>query len=102
MSDRSNDEQAKDPAALEGITKEEREGMDLLGRESVRDGAIEGVSGIGGIRDLRREAYRRNPPEMDDVNNMAGDVSQSGGVAGGVEGGAPSGEPPARSGDGER
>jgi hypothetical protein len=89
VSERSNDEQARDPAALEGATAEEREGMDLLGRESVRDGAIDGVSGVGGIPGLRREAYRKNPPAMDDVNNMAGDLSQSGGVAGGSEEGPP-------------
>ena len=69
-----------------GASEIEREGMDLLGRESVRDGAIPGVSGPNGDPELRREAYRRNPPELDDVNNMAGDVSQSGGVAGGFRG----------------
>jgi hypothetical protein len=89
VSERTNDEQGRDPAAIEGATAEEREGMDLLGRESVRGGAIEGVSGVGGIPGLRRESYRKNPPELDDVNNISGDVSQSGGVAGGTEKGMP-------------
>ena len=68
-----------------GLTEGEREGMDLLGRESVRDGAISGVSGLG---DEVRAGERRNPPQLDDVNNMAGDVSQSGGAAGGFGAGA--------------
>lgn len=93
MTDAANDERGRDrargPGEDSGLSKEEREGMDLLGRESVRDDAIPGVSGVGGMPELRRDAYRRNPPEMDDVNNVAGDVSQSGGVAGGSGDGAP-------------
>jgi hypothetical protein len=46
---------------------------------------------VGGIPGLRREAYRKNPPQLDDVNNMSGDQSQSGGVAGGSEEGMPGG-----------
>ena len=91
MTDAANDERGRDrgTGADAGLSEEEREGMDLLGRESVRDDAIPGVSGVGGMPGLRRDAYRRNPPEMDDVNNAAGDVSQSGGVSGGSGDGAP-------------
>ena len=82
-------ERARGREDQERATEAEREGMDLLGRESVRDDAIPGVSGVGGIADLPRDASRRNPPELDDVGNMAGDVSQSGGAAGGTEEGPP-------------
>ena len=94
MANAPNDERGHDSArerdADAVLSEEELKGMDLLGRESVRDGAIPGVSGIGGIPDLPPDAYRRNPPELDNVNNMSGDVSQSGGVAGGTEEGPPS------------
>lgn len=84
--------QRTDSAAGDPPTKEERDGMDLLGRSEVRDGAIPGVSGLSGMdaRDLGpdRSAHRRNPPQMDDVNNSAGDLSQTGGVAGGFRGSA--------------
>ena len=57
-------------------TEEEREGMDLLGRSSVRDGAIPGVSDPSARSDqgvdtvsgsaAGREGVRRNPPLRDD------------------------------------
>jgi hypothetical protein len=85
------------PAAGDALTPAELRGMDLLGRASVRDGAIEGVgepSAESGIdrppspEDVsRRSARRTNPPLSDDALGDGG-ISSSGGVAGGARGGA--------------
>ena len=74
-----------------------REGMDLLGRSSVRDGAIPGVSDASARGDQRAETVsgsaagpdgvRRNPPMREDGGGTgAGGISASGGVAGGARG----------------
>ncbi len=79
------------------MSREELRGMDLLGRSSVRDGALEGVSepsaesGIdqppSAVDLSRRSAHRTNPPLSEDALG-AGGISSSGGVAGGARGGA--------------
>jgi len=73
----------------------EREGMDLLGRSSVRDGAIAGVSDASARSDQRAEGTgtsgagtgpRRNPPENPAAAAPDGGLAASGGVAGGARG----------------
>lgn len=76
------------PAAGDPLTEDELRGLDLLGRSSVRDGAIEGVSGMagsGGDSPYVRPASsagedvprgpRRNPPESDDAALANGGIS---------------------------
>ena len=78
------------------MSADELSGQDLLGHSSVRGGAIAGVSdtnpqrqadalsyGAAGAGD--RTAVRRNPPELEEVD-QAGGLSASGGVAGGARG----------------
>lgn len=94
---KSDWQERSEPAAGERMTRAELRGMDLLGRSSVRNGALEGVSepsSESGIdappspEDLsRRSAHRTNPPLSDDALG-AGGISSSGGVAGGARGGA--------------
>jgi hypothetical protein len=94
---KSDWQERSEPAAGDGMTPAELRGMDLLGRSSVRDGALEGVSepsaesGIDRVPspvDLsRRSAHRTNPPLSDDALGDGG-ISSSGGVAGGARGGA--------------
>ena len=76
-------------------TEVEREGMDLLGRSSVRDGAIDAVSEPSARADQRTEGMdipgsgsgpRRNPPENPTAGMGDGGLSMSGGVAGGARG----------------
>lgn len=88
---------ASDPPLDAPMSEDELRGIDLLGRASVRDGAIQGVgepseeSGIDPPRSdeelSRRSAHRTNPPLSDDALGDGG-ISQSGGVAGGARGGA--------------
>jgi hypothetical protein len=94
---RSDWQERSEPAAGGQMTPEELRGMDLLGRSSVRDGAIEGVSepsaesGIdrppSSVDASRRSAHRTNPPLSDDALGDGG-ISSSGGAAGGARGGA--------------
>ena len=76
-------------------TDVEREGMDLLGRSSVRDDAIAGASDASARSDQRAEATgsagagkgpRRNPPENPSAGMGEGGIDQSGGIAGGARG----------------
>lgn len=90
-------QERSEPAAGDPMTEAELRGIDLLGRASVRDGAIEGVgepsaeSGIDRPRSdeelSRRSAHRKNPPLSDDALGDGG-ISASGGAAGGARGGA--------------
>lgn len=94
---RSQWQERSEPAAGDRMSREELEGMDLLGRASVRDDALEGVgqaSAESGIdrppsdQELStRSAHRTNPPLSDDALGDGG-ISSSGGVAGGARGGA--------------
>ncbi len=94
---KSDWQERSESTAGEQMTPAELRGMDLLGRSSVRDGALEGVSepsAESGIdhppspADLsRRSAHRTNPPLSDDALGDGG-ISSSGGVAGGARGGA--------------
>lgn len=94
---RSNWQERSEPAAGEQMTPAELRGMDLLGRASVRNGAIQGVSepsaesGVdrppSPVDVSRRSAHRTNPPLSDDALGDGG-ISSSGGVAGGARGGA--------------
>lgn len=94
---KSDWQERNEPAAGDQMTPAELRGMDLLGRASVRNGAIEGVgepSAESGIdrppspADVsRRSAKRTNPPLSDDAMGDGG-ISASGGVAGGARGGA--------------
>lgn len=78
------------PAAGDPVTEEELRGMDLLGRSSVRDGAIPGVSeasaesGIDRPSSVESAGPRVNPPLSDDT----GATGSTGGVAGGARGAA--------------
>jgi hypothetical protein len=76
-------------------TEVEREGMDLLGRSSVRDGAIAGVSDASARSDQRAgdagttgagTGPRRSPGENPAAAAPDGGLSASGGVAGGARG----------------
>jgi hypothetical protein len=90
-------QERSEPAAGDSMSEAELRGVDLLGRASVRNGAIEGVgeasaeSGIDRPRSdeelSRRSAHRTNPPLSDDALGDGG-ISSSGGVAGGARGGA--------------
>ncbi|HEY9427828.1 MAG TPA: hypothetical protein VIR34_11790 [Gemmatimonadaceae bacterium] len=94
---RSDWQERNESAAGDQMTPAELRGMDLLGRASVRNGAIEGVSepsaesGIdrppSPVDVSRRSARRTNPPLSDDALGDGG-ISSSGGVAGGARGGA--------------
>lgn len=94
---RSEWQEPSEPAAGKRMSAEELKGMDLLGRASVRNGALEGVgqaSAESGIdrppsdQELsRRSAHRKNPPLSEDALGDGG-ISSSGGVAGGARGGA--------------
>ena len=94
---KSDWQERSESAAGDQMTAAELRGMDLLGRASVRNGAIEGVgeaSAESGIdrppsdEELsRRSARRTNPPLSDDALGDGG-ISASGGVAGGARGGA--------------
>jgi hypothetical protein len=94
---RSDWQERSEPAAGERMTPAELRGMDLLGRASVRNGAIEGVSepsaesGVdrppSPVDVSRRSAQRTNPPLSDDALGDGG-ISSSGGVAGGARGSA--------------
>lgn len=84
-----------DPAADDPVTREEQIGASLLGANSLRDGAIHGVSepvrdGRAGPDELPddrvRATERRNPPEMESAGTGDGGLSGSGGVAGGARG----------------
>lgn len=80
-------------------TRVEREGMDLLGRSSVRDGALEGVSDASARTDLSvdppakasrggQKARKRgcNDPDTGAHSGTGdGGISASGGVAGGSD-----------------
>jgi hypothetical protein len=90
-------QEESEPAAGEQMSVGELRGVDLLGRASVRNGAIEGVgdpSAESGIDRPRtdeevssRSMHRKNPPLSDDALGDGG-ISSSGGVAGGARGGA--------------
>lgn len=94
---RSDWQERNEPAAGDQMTPAELRGMDLLGRASVRNGAIEGVSEPSAESGVdrppspaevsRRSARRTNPPLSDDALGDGG-ISSSGGVAGGARGGA--------------
>lgn len=94
---KSDWQERSESAAGDRMTPAELRGMDLLGRASVRDGAIEGVgepSAESGIdrppsseEVSSRSAQRANPPLSDDALGDGG-ISSSGGVAGGARGGA--------------
>ena len=94
---RSDWQERSEPAAGDQLTPAELRGMDLLGRASVRNGAIEGVSepsAESGVDrppssvDVSRESARRtNPPLSDDALGDGG-INSSGGVAGGARSGA--------------
>jgi hypothetical protein len=87
-----------DAAAGDPYRPEDYESLDLLGRDSVRDDAIEGVSGMGTMEDLpapasgaqptESAARRRNPPLDEQAGIGDGSIDASGGVAGGARGGA--------------
>ena len=94
---RSDWQERNEPAAGDQMTPAELRGMDLLGRASVRNGAIEGVSEPSAESGVdrppspaevsRRSARRTNPPLSDDALGDGG-ISSSGGAAGGARGGA--------------
>jgi hypothetical protein len=74
------------PAADDPISKEEMEGHNLLGKASVRDGALPGVSepardghGAPGERpeDVKWDGPRINPPELDAVPGEGGSEETS-------------------------
>ena len=77
-------------------TSIEREGMDLLGRSSARDGAIDAVSDPSSRSDqqladeggtgARTAATRRNPEQREGAATDEGGLSMSGGAAGGSRG----------------
>jgi hypothetical protein len=81
-------QEADAPAAGDPVSEDERRGMDLLGRASVRGGAIAGVgeasaeSGIDRPTAAEPDGPRTNPPLREDT----GDTGSTGGVAGGARG----------------
>ena len=96
--DRGQDDAAREPRETTAGTEREatnveREGMDLLGRSSVRDGAIAGVSDASARSDQGTEdastsgrGPRLNPPENPTAGMGDGGLGTSGGVAGGARG----------------
>jgi hypothetical protein len=62
------------------------QGHDLLGRESVRDGALPGVSGLNDGEVSSFVGQRNNPPLVEDAGVGDGSVTMSGGAAGGERG----------------
>ena len=88
-------QESSEPAAGDPPTKEELAGIDLLGRNNVRDGAIEGVSEASTESGLDRPSeivdrevdIRKNPPLVKDDTGPGG-ISMSGGAAGGARGSA--------------
>ncbi|HET7564469.1 MAG TPA: hypothetical protein VFJ96_05715 [Gemmatimonadaceae bacterium] len=82
------------PAAGDEVTPDELEAFDLLGRSGVRDDAIEGTGGDGGLpaspSGRTPGARRRNPPlpEVSDEIDMSGRGDGGGGASGGASGGA--------------
>lgn len=79
------------PAATDSQTEEERQGMNILGRSSVRDDAIGGVAsrdpqaGTGDVLDTSHP--RENPPVVRRPGEVGeGGISMSGGQAGGARG----------------
>jgi hypothetical protein len=83
--------EADAPAAGDPVSEDERRGLDLLGRSSVRDEAIPGVSGLNeNLDDAARAggsgAERRNPPLVEDAGMGDGGITMSGGRAGGARG----------------
>lgn len=88
-------QEASAPAAGDPPTREELAGIDLLGRNDVRDGAIEGVSEASTESGLDRPSeildqepnIRRNPPLVKGDTGPGG-ISMSGGAAGGARGSA--------------
>lgn len=81
-------QEADAPAAGDPVSDEEKRGMDLLGRASVRGGAIAGVgeasaeSGIDRPSAAEPEGPRTNPP----LREETGDTGSTGGAAGGARG----------------
>ncbi len=99
--DERRDEREETAAGTErAATEVEREGMDLLGRSSVRDGALEGVSDSTARTDLSvdpptrmdRGGQKARKRGCDDPDTGAhsgtgdGGISAGGGVAGGARG----------------
>jgi hypothetical protein len=90
---------ASDSAAYDPMTEPELEGLSLLGGNSLRDGAIGGVSdpvvdGSAGPNERAGEGVakgpRRSPEFIPDAGIGDGGLSASGGLAGGADPGAPS------------
>ncbi len=86
-----------DPAATDPVSDDEKRGLNLLGGNSLRDGALHGVSdpvrdgGSGAPHEsprneLRADGPRRSPEEVPDAGLGDGGLSQSGGRAGGARG----------------
>jgi hypothetical protein len=88
-------QESSEPAAGDPPTREELAGIDLLGRNSVRGGAIEGVSEASAESGLdhppedvvQEHIVRKNPPLVKDDTGPGG-ISMSGGAAGGARGNA--------------
>jgi hypothetical protein len=90
---------ASDSAAYDPMTQPELEGLSLLGGNSLRDGAVGGVSdpvveGNAGPHERAGEGIvggpRRSPEFIPDAGMGDGGLSVSGGVAGGADPGAAS------------
>lgn len=83
-------QEASEPAAGDPQSPEELAGVDLLGRASVRGGAISGVSeasaesGVDRPDTTEPRGARRNPPLEEDVDEI--DAGSTGGSAGGERG----------------
>jgi hypothetical protein len=83
-------QEASEPAAGDPPSREELAGIDLLGRSSVRDDAIAGVSEASAESGLdhpeeEEPSPRTNPPLVTDDTGPGG-ISMSGGAAGGARG----------------
>jgi hypothetical protein len=102
MADPKGDDRARDTRRTTAgterrATETEREGMDLLGRSSVRDGAIAGVSDESARQDQRVEpdpdeipaGPRRSPPFREHAGSEDGGLGASGGASGGADPGVP-------------
>jgi hypothetical protein len=63
-------------------------GHDLLGRTSVRDGALSGVSGLNDDEVASSVGRRNNPPLVEEAGTEDGGLTLSGGAAGGARGNA--------------
>src|SRR5215208_3358565 len=85
-----------DPAATDPVSDDEKQGLSVLGGNSIRGGALHGVSdpvrdGSEGPHEsprdeLRADGPRRSPEEVSDAGGGDGGLSQSGGRAGGARG----------------